>query len=482
VPQALLPRFPSAVDRPDQPHPLMSVSTHSATGPHPVAEPLEAGPIRSTTRRHRVLWVLSVFAFTLALGGVVGFYLSVHQQLLAVRHSLAVSTEHLSHVRAKLSTADSALVANTTSEDEHKRDIAKTTAAIATAQQDVATASVASELQSSTIALLHACVNGVAGALSAKSTSNFPEVVPSINSAASSCLLLGGSGHGEVYPFDFPDPYVLNVDGTYYAFSTNSVQGNIQVLQSTNLTQWTTIGDALPSLPSWAYPGSTWAPSVLQVGSVFLMYYSTIDLAADQECISVAFAFQPQGPYIDPSKTPFVCQSSLGGSIDPSPFVDQSGNIFLVWKSQGTADIRPAIWSQPLLPGGTALSNNAPTQVLATDEPWQRGNIEGPDMIYSGGEYLLFYSASAYTSSSYAIGYATCSGPLGPCTNRSTTPLLASQPGMSGPGGPSVFSDAQGNLWMAFHAWLPGLVGYPHSRALFLRPLAVQNGIPTIGS
>ena len=32
--------------------------------------------------------------------------------------------------------------------------------------------------------------------------------------------------------------------------------------------------------------------------------------------------------------------------------------------------------------------------------------------------------------------------------------------------------DSQGNLWIAFAAWLPNQVGYPHSRVLFLRELS----------
>jgi hypothetical protein len=45
-----------------------------------------------------------------------------------------------------------------------------------------------------------------------------------------------------------------------------------------------------------------------------------------------------------------------------------------------------------------------------------------------------------------------------------------------------VFADAQGHLWMAFHAWLPGQVGYPNSRVLFLLPLTVNGGGVSVGT
>jgi hypothetical protein len=41
-----------------------------------------------------------------------------------------------------------------------------------------------------------------------------------------------------------------------------------------------------------------------------------------------------------------------------------------------------------------------------------------------------------------------------------------------------VFTDAQGRLEMVFDAWVPGAVGYPHSRLLFVRPLQMSAGVP----
>src|ERR1700686_1478860 len=43
----------------------------------------------------------------------------------------------------------------------------------------------------------------------------------------------------------------------------------------------------------------------------------------------------PIGPFIDTSAAPFACQTTLGGSIDPSPFVNADGTPYLVWKSTG---------------------------------------------------------------------------------------------------------------------------------------------------
>ena len=103
-------------------------------------------------------------------------------------------------------------------------------------------------------------------------------------------------------------------------------------------------------------------------------------------------------------------------------------------------------------------------------------------MVLSNGQYILFYSGNDWTTAAYGIGYARCAGPLGPCTDQSTAPLLSSGPSFSGPGGEAVFTDPRGHLWMGFHAWIPAAVGYPHSRELFVRSLDLSGPVPKIGS
>jgi hypothetical protein len=176
-----------------------------------------------------------------------------------------------------------------------------------------------------------------------------------------------------------------------------------------------------------------------------------------------------------------VCQTALGGSIDPSPSEEADGTPYLTWKSQGANGQPPTLWSQQLAPDGTGLVPGVATALLTPTRNWQGGVVEGPDMVVTGGQHLLFYSANNWKTASYAIGVASCSGPLGPCTDASAQPLLGPQPGFSGPGGPSLFTDAHGTLWMAFHAWLPGKVGFPSSRLLFLRPVTIAAGVAQAG-
>ncbi len=433
-------------------------------------------------RRGRVLQprVVAVVSLVVLLVAAVTYDALVYAQLRDARGALHAVDQRLTATHRSQIATTSSLHASSASLERHRAAVATTSDEITSTERNLSTASRTEFFQTLDLAALDTCLGGVSNATSDVAAANVTGAVQSINAVSSSCLALDGSRGGPVYPFDFPDPFVLPFDNQYYAFATNSVAGNVQIIDSTDLVHWTAVGDALPHLAPWAQPGATWAPSVLQRGNTFVMYYSAVFANSGEQCISEAVASAPQGPYLDDSAWPIVCQLDQGGSIDPSPVVAPDGTPYLVWKSQGANGAPATLWSQQLTPDGTALVTGAPSGLLQPSEAWQHGSIEGPDMVVSGGQYLLFYSGSDWKTSSYAVGYASCDGPLGPCTDQSPQPLLASQSTFSGPGGPALFTDAQGTLWMAFHAWIAGKVGYPNSRPLFLRQVTITGGVPVV--
>jgi hypothetical protein len=276
-----------------------------------------------------------------------------------------------------------------------------------------------------------------------------------------------------VYNQDFPDPTIMIVGGTEYAYSTNSNNVNAPWATSTSSTQWTPGGsDAMPALPSWSTTGETWAPSVEpNAAGQFVMWYTIADTATGTQCISRAVSSTPSGPFTDTNPGPAICQAAVG-SIDPDIFTAPSGQSYLYWKSDGNSVGEPSLlWVQPL-DANFNLTGSA-TVVLRADQTWQQNIIEAPDMAYVNGGYYLFYSSNAYNSAFDAIGYATCTGPLGPCQDSLYNPVLESSSGMSGPGGPALFDDLSGQLLMAFDAW-PGAVGYAYGgyRALYMASVA----------
>ena len=397
-------------------------------------------------------------------------------------HSLNAAHISTGETDRSLSGTRSAMASATTTRNARKQATTRANDEFASTQSSLSTASDTSDLQALDLSALHTCLSGVSTALNAITAADLKGAVNAITSASSSCLTVDTSGGGLVYPFDFPDPFVLPANGQYYAFATNSVAGNIQILKSSDLVHWTTVGEALPHLASWAQAGATWAPSVLERANSYVLYYSALDGATGDQCISDAVATQPQGPYIDSTQTPLVCQLDQGGSLDPSPYVTANGNMYLTWKSEGANGSPPTLWAQQMTPRGTGLVAGSPTALLTPNQAWQGGVVEGPDMFVSGSSYDLFYAGNNWQTAGYAIGMASCAGPLGPCTDSSSQPVLSSDNTMSGPGGPDVFTDSQGDLWLAFAAWLPGKVGSPNSRPLFLRRITITGGSAHVGT
>ena len=292
---------------------------------------------------------------------------------------------------------------------------------------------------------------------------------------------------------DFADPFVLREGADYYAFATGAEGKHLQVARSSDLKSWTALGDPLPRLPAWASRayGLTWAPSVLERPGGYVLYYSTRDVASGFQCISRATSRAPEGPFEDVSIRPFVCQSSgqtaMCGSIDPSPFVDADGAAYLLWKSDengAPCHASSHLWSQRLNDDGLDLVGD-PKALITADRAWEAELIEGPSMWLHGGKYYLFYSANRYESARYAVGYATCEGPRGPCIKRTTdAPFLHSGEGALGPGGEELFTDTAGGAWMAYHAWSAPDASYAEggARSLRLAPLRFDGADPVIGA
>ncbi|MDP9350697.1 MAG: glycoside hydrolase family 43 protein [Chloroflexota bacterium] len=293
-------------------------------------------------------------------------------------------------------------------------------------------------------------------------------------------------GEGEftnpVYESNFPDPHVLEVDGTYYAYATNDDNGNVQTLQSKDLVNWTEGPDAMPELAPWVNPGKTWAPEVLRRKDGKYILYYTADSAADvSQCIGRAVSDSPLGPFVDRSNEPFICQVDEGGSIDASPFVDSDGTQYLLWKNDGNCCSLPTyLYAQQLSPDGLKLVGKS-ARLAREDAMWEGNLVEAPTMWKEEDSYYLFYSANAFDSELYAMGYATCETPLGPCKDAPENPILTSKNGALGPGHQTIIQDDDGEEWLVYHAWPPDAVGstYP-GRVMWIDRLRWENGKPIV--
>lgn len=303
---------------------------------------------------------------------------------------------------------------------------------------------------------------------------------------------------------NFPDPFILSVGQEFLGYATNADSGraNVQMARSTDLTHWAMIRDgmqlhdAMPVLPPWAREGSTWAPEVIAVAGGYVLHFTAKERRSGLQCIGAAFSADPRGPFRSDATEPLVCQRELGGTIDSDAFRDADGQLYLYYKNDGNNPRfhqSTQIYVQRLTPDGLHVSGAA-TALERNDQPWEAHVIEAPTMVRHQGRYTLFYSANHYgwepdqNISVYSIGYATCAGPTGPCTDAADNPILHSfndrNAGcLSGPGHQAVFIVGERQV-IAFHAWAATrdchLAAPPH-RQLYLAPLGWNGDHPLIG-
>jgi GH43 family beta-xylosidase len=287
---------------------------------------------------------------------------------------------------------------------------------------------------------------------------------------------------GEVEPLidrDFPDPDVLAVDGTYYAFATNGNAKNVQVAQSTDLQTWELLpDDALPQLPGWIIPGKTWAPEVTRLESgTFAMYFTATNYRPARQCIGVATSDVPTGPFAVQGEGMLVCPAEEGGAIDASTFAD-GGQLYLVWKNDGNCcGLDTWISAAPLTADGLGLAGE-PTRLFKQTLEWEGDLVEAPTLIEHDGQYVAFYSANSYSDDRYAVGYATAETVTGPWT-KSEQPFLATDTfdgDYRGPGGQDVITTADGETFLAFHGWDPAFT----YRGMYVEPLTWEGDRPEL--
>lgn len=304
-----------------------------------------------------------------------------------------------------------------------------------------------------------------------------------------------------VYAANFPDPFVVEHDGRYLAYATNAArdQANVQMAVSHDLVRWVPLKtggklhDAMPVLPTWAERGWTWAPEVMKLDDRFLLFFTAREKASGRQCTGVAESADPRGPFTSAASEPLICQRELGGTIDASPFRDQDGKLYLYYKADANAVGKPTeIFVQPMTADGLGLAGE-PVALLDNDVPWEAHVIESPTMVRQGDAYVLFYSANHFgwephqRLSPYAMGYASCEGPMGPCRDAAENPILYSYADrragcLSGPGHQAVF-EAEGRQYIVFHAHIArgGCQNARKGRQMYIAPLAWADGKPVIG-
>lgn len=256
---------------------------------------------------------------------------------------------------------------------------------------------------------------------------------------------------------DFPDPDVLEHDGVTYAYATNANLKNVQVATVTAEGVWELQPvDALPTLPGWVIPGRTWAPEVSRIDDRFVLYFTATDFASSLQCIGVAVADDPLGPFEAMGDGMLICPEDEGGAIDAS-VAEVDGDLYLLWKNDGNCCGLHTWISASLLSDDGLSIVGEPIPLIRESLPWEGNLVEAPTLVQRPEGLALFYSANSYGGDLYATGFATAPSLAGPW-EKSSEPLLTTalfDGEIRGPGGQDVIAHADdpNRSWLLIHGW-----------------------------
>lgn len=287
---------------------------------------------------------------------------------------------------------------------------------------------------------------------------------------------------GPAIPHDFADPTVLPVGHRYYAYSTNSRYGtrnlHVPVRSSSSLTgKWSDARDAMPRLPAWvdqtaAGEGSVWAPAVVATGhGGYLLYFTARSASQHTQCIGVARAWAPEGPFSPIGSQSLVCRPGDVNAVDPKPFTDNDGRQYLLYAASRQGN--DTIWLQQLAADGTEPIGDRRALIQA-DRAEENHIVEAPAMVRHGGTYVLFYSGNAYNSGRYFVNYATAGGLCDQFVKRPGQLLNQHtlDDAYQNPGGQDVLH-TRGHDFLVFHAYTT-----PTRRAMFVAELEWRHDHP----
>ena len=233
--------------------------------------------------------------------------------------------------------------------------------------------------------------------------------------------------------------------------------------------------------PAGPRPNATWAPSVLPIGGQYVLYYSAV-VGQRRGAVHLGGHLHPTpGPVHRHLDGPVGLSGHSGWLHRPVPVCRRQRHAVPGVEVHRRERPTPEIWSQQLDPAGTGLAGSrrdppARPRVRAgragssrppTWSPWPGGTSSSTRGTMEQRQLRGRRRPPAAARSA-------------PAPSRRPSRSSSSGAGLSGPGGETVFADSPVPSWIAFHAWAPGAVGYPHNRDLYLRRLSFFGPLPVV--
>ncbi len=256
-----------------------------------------------------------------------------------------------------------------------------------------------------------------------------------------------------VLPGDRPNPSVVKIGESYYASTTSNKWSPLfPIFKSDDLENWELISYVFPSgAPDWAVT-NFWSPELSfdEKQNKLFVYYTGRDKTTNKECVALASADTPEGPFVDHG--PIVSQGN--GSIDAFEIRDEKDVLFVIWKEvPSDANPRSLIWAQKINENRDSLLGEKHL-LIKSDQEWEKISIEGPSLFRVGDFFYMYYSAGDCCDEfcNYKIGVARSKSLLGPWEKYKMNPILNDNMDWKCPGTGTVVKKGN-DLFLLYHAY-----------------------------
>ena len=282
------------------------------------------------------------------------------------------------------------------------------------------------------------------------------------------------TNNGEIYNGGLSDPaFVIGDNGYYYMVCGNTL------LKSEDCCNWEIcLGSIIKDRPLWGNEiygrdiwAGIWAPDLIKIKDKWILYYSLS--AWDMPCgIGYATSDNIEGPYTDHGKFFDLNEIGVLNCIDPQPFIDDDGSIYMtVGSFQGNWLIE--LESDGLsCKNGIAYQKENKTLIAGQVSNWDGSQYEGGYIIKKDDYYYYFGSSGSCCEgkkSTYLVRVGRSKSIKGPYIDSNNRFLTMSgsganygnlvlwagvnNPDYSGPGHNSIFLDEAGDYWIYYHGW-----------------------------
>jgi beta-xylosidase len=283
---------------------------------------------------------------------------------------------------------------------------------------------------------------------------------------------------------DYSDPDAIRVGDDYYLVASSfAVAPALPILHSKDLVNWTIVNHALPrQVPVEHFAKSrhgqgVWAPAIRHHGGKFWIFYPDPDFG-----LYVITADDPRSRWSEP-----VLVKAGKGLIDPCPFWDDDGRLYLI---HGWAESRAGIANQlslhPLSADGTRLLDagqhlrtvdgrtlDVGDVVIDANKLPDWRTLEGPKLYKRHGWYYVFAPAGGVATGYQAVFRSR--NLRGPYEARIV--MDQGRTAINGPHQGAWIDTASGEDWF-LHFQDTGVFG----RVVHLQPLVWRDDWPVIGT